>query len=54
MQTNLTIRVLILFAAVGAVALIIPVHPEAAHSQSVIHTNTWGSLPIQVTLKAEQ
>ncbi|MER3477347.1 MAG: hypothetical protein C4287_13685 [Leptolyngbya sp. ERB_1_2] len=54
MQTTLTVRVLLLFAAVGAVALGIPVHSEAAHSQSVIYTDSWGRLPFRVTLKAEQ
>jgi len=52
MQVNLTIRVLPLFAAVGAVALSIPVHSEAAHNQSVTPANRWGRLPFTVTLKA--
>ncbi len=54
MPANLTVRVLILFAAVGVMALIMPINPESAHSQSVIRDNSWGDLPLKVTLKAGQ
>lgn len=54
MQANLTIRVLVLFAAVGAVALVIPTHLVVANSRSVMRDNSWGNLPLEVTLKAGQ
>lgn len=45
------IRILILFAGVGIVAASIPLHPEAADSQSVNPT-LWGNFPVKATLKA--
>lgn len=50
MKVNLLIRIFVLFASVGAIAASIPLHPEAANSQSVF----WGNLPVKTTLKAIQ
>lgn len=53
MQPNLAIRILALFAVVGAVALSIPVNLQAANGETV-YPSTWGRLLLDVKVKAAQ